>query len=227
MHRILRKALEETKGDYKDALRKAFLDVDNDLVNNGGLADVGKWRKEKPQNKSKMMQMMQQVMAIKKGENPDQEEDEDLDGIGCTANVCLVDHKAKKLFVSNAGDSRCIMGHGGKCLALSKDHKPDDPIEIARIEAAGSVIEQGRVDGGLNLTRALGDLRYKKKNLKAEDHPVTANPDVFEYDLPNDLDFIFMGCDGVWERKSNEEMCEWLYGMLKDKKTADLKAVCS
>jgi serine/threonine protein phosphatase PrpC len=174
-----------------------------------------------------MMQMMQQVMAMKKGEAPDQEEDEDLNGIGCTANVCLVDHEKKKLFVSNAGDSRCIMGHGGKCLALSKDHKPDDPIEIQRIEAAGSVIEQGRVDGGLNLTRALGDLRYKQKNLKPEEHPVTANPDVFEYDLPNDLDFIFMGCDGVWERKTNEEMCEWIYGMLKDKQSADLKAVCS
>jgi len=141
--------------------------------------------------------------------------------------VCLINHNNKKLFVSNAGDSRCILGHGGKCLALSKDHKPDDPIEIKRIEAAGSVIEQGRVDGGLNLTRALGDLRYKKKDLKPEDHPVTANPDVFEYDLPADLDFIFMGCDGCWERKSNEEMCAWLYTKLTDKKNVDLKEVCA
>lgn len=48
MHRILRKALEETNNDYKDALRRAFLDVDENLVKNGGLEDVAKWRKEKP-----------------------------------------------------------------------------------------------------------------------------------------------------------------------------------
>jgi serine/threonine protein phosphatase PrpC len=29
--------------------------------------------------------------------------------------------------------------------------------------------------------------------------------------MPDDLDFILMGCDGVWERKSNEEMVEWVY----------------
>ena len=71
----------------------------------------------------------------------------------------------------------------------------------------------------MNLTRALGDLKYKQKTeLKAEEHPITANPDVFEYDMPNDLDFILMGCDGVWERKSNEEMVEWIYKELAGKK---------
>lgn len=74
------------------------------------------------------------------------------------------------------------------------------------------MITEGRVDGNLNLTRALGDLKHKKKpNLKPEEQPITANPDVFEYDMPSDIDFIFMGCDGVWERKSNEEMVEWIY----------------
>jgi serine/threonine protein phosphatase PrpC len=39
--------------------------------------------------------------------------------------------------------------------------------------------------------------------------------------MPPDLDFVFMGCDGVWERKSNEEMVEWIYEKLKT--TTDLK----
>jgi len=38
-----------------------------------------------------------------------------LDSIGCTANVMMVDYAKKKLFVANAGDSRCVMGFGGKC----------------------------------------------------------------------------------------------------------------
>lgn len=40
---------------------------------------------------------------------------------------------------------------------MSYDHKPEDAIEIARIEKAGAkVTADGRVNGGLNLSRALG-----------------------------------------------------------------------
>jgi len=138
-----------------------------------------------------------------------------LDCIGCTANVLLVDSAKRKLIVANAGDSRCVMGHGGQCVPLSFDHKPENSVEIERIYKAGSTITDGRVDGNLNLTRALGDLKYKQKShLKPEEHPVTANPDIFEYDMPEDLDFVIMGCDGVWEQKSNEEMVAWVYKKL-------------
>ena len=120
------------------------------------------------------------------------------------------------------------MGHGGKCRPLSFDHKPENQVEIDRIYKAGSTITEGRVDGNLNLTRALGDLKYKTKDLPAEEHPITSNPDVYEYDLPEDLDFVLMGCDGIWERKSNEEMVEWVYSKLgENKNTANLKEICS
>jgi serine/threonine protein phosphatase PrpC len=136
--------------------------------------------------------------------------------------VILADYDKRRLFVANAGDSRCVMGHGNKCLPLSFDHKPESQTEIDRIYKAGSTITEGRVDGNLNLTRALGDLKHKQKaDLKPEEHPITANPDVYEYEMPADLDFVFMGCDGVWERKSNEEMVEWIYAKLKT--TTDLK----
>lgn len=92
-----------------------------------------------------------------------------LDSIGCTANVIMIDHARKKLVVANAGDSRCVMGYGGKCKALSFDHKPENQTEIDRIYKAGSTITEGRVDGNLNLTRALGDLRHKQKDLPAEE----------------------------------------------------------
>lgn len=128
----------------------------------------------------------------------------------------MIDHDAKKIFVANAGDSRAVMGVGGKAVPLSFDHKPEGEEEIKRIHAAGSTIVDGRVDGNLNLTRAIGDLKYKQKtHLKQEEHPITANPDTYEYDLDEDADFIIMGCDGVWEQKSNEEMVEWVYGKLK------------
>jgi len=65
---------------------------------------------------------------------------------------------------------------------------------------------EGRVDGNLNLTRALGDLKYKhRENLRPEEQAITANPDTYEFDYESDIDFILMGCDGIWERRSNEE----------------------
>ena len=33
--------------------------------------------------------------------------------------------------------------------------------------------------------------------------------------MTDDIDFIIMGCDGIWERKSNEEMVEYVYDKLK------------
>tara|TARA_B110000914_G_C15372576_1_gene403891 strand:+ start:665 stop:832 length:168 start_codon:yes stop_codon:yes gene_type:complete len=49
-------------------------------------------------------------------------------------------------------------------MEMSKDHKPECQVEIDRIEKAGSVITDGRVDGNLNLTRSLGDLKYKHRS---------------------------------------------------------------
>jgi serine/threonine protein phosphatase PrpC len=47
----------------------------------------------------------------------------------------------------------------GKALEMSFDHKPTDPPELERIaKAGGQVGIDGRVNGGLNLTRAIGVL---------------------------------------------------------------------
>jgi len=104
------------------------------------------------------------------------------------------------------------MGKGGSCVEMSFDHSPSVEKELKRIEKAGSKIVRGRVDGGLNLTRSIGDFKYKKKeNIKPEEQPITANPDVFEYKLTDDIDFILMGCDGIWEGQTNQKMVFELY----------------
>ena len=75
---------------------------------------------------------------------------------GCTAVVVLM--REDKLFVANAGDSRCVLCRDGVAVELSFDHKPEDDSERTRIEAAGGkVTNDGRVNGGLNLSRALGE----------------------------------------------------------------------
>jgi serine/threonine protein phosphatase PrpC len=75
---------------------------------------------------------------------------------GCTANVVLI--TPDYIYCANAGDSRAVASIDGKTVELSKDHKPEDPIELNRITRAGGTVSYGRVNGGLNLSRALGDL---------------------------------------------------------------------
>ena len=81
--------------------------------------------------------------------------------MGCTSNVVYIDKVQQRIFVANAGDSRCVMARAGKVIEMSIDHTPFLENEINRITKAGSKIVRGRVDGGLNLTRSLGDFKYK------------------------------------------------------------------
>jgi serine/threonine protein phosphatase PrpC len=81
---------------------------------------------------------------------------------GCTAIVTLITEN--KLYVANAGDSRGVLCRkGGLAYPLSADHKPSQDRESARISAAGGFINHvGRINGNLNLSRSLGDLKYKQ-----------------------------------------------------------------
>lgn len=64
--------------------------------------------------------------------------------------------------MANAGDSRCVVCRNGAAMDMSLDHKPEDTEEIDRIhKAGGRVTMDGRVNGGLNLSRAIGDHAYK------------------------------------------------------------------
>jgi protein phosphatase 1G len=75
--------------------------------------------------------------------------------------------------VANSGDSRSVLcrANGGtdakgqptyENFDMSVDHKPDNVEEKRRIEKAGGFVSDGRVNGNLNLSRALGDLEYKR-----------------------------------------------------------------
>jgi serine/threonine protein phosphatase PrpC len=52
-----------------------------------------------------------------------------------------------------------ICFHLKKAHDLSRDHKPDLPAERERIMNAGGFVVAGRVNGSLNLSRAIGSIR--------------------------------------------------------------------
>ena len=98
---------------------------------------------------------------------------------GCTA-TCAVIFKGT-LYVANAGDSRAVLGHaGGETTAMSFDHKPRQEKEMNRITKAGGFVNQfGRVNGNLNLSRAIGDLKYKQvPDIPPSEQIITAEPDI-------------------------------------------------
>ena len=62
-----------------------------------------------------------------------------------------------------------------------------------------------RVNGNLNLSRAIGDLRYKSnEQLPAAAQIISAQPDVTQTTLSPADSFLVLACDGVWDVMSNQ-----------------------
>uniref|UniRef100_A0A8D8ZHS1 Protein mahjong n=2 Tax=Cacopsylla melanoneura TaxID=428564 RepID=A0A8D8ZHS1_9HEMI len=144
---------------------------------------------------------------------------------GCTAVVVLfVDNQ---IYIANAGDSRAVLCRGTTALDLSEDHKPEDDVERARIvKAGGEVTPDGRVNGGLNLSRALGDHSYKQTtSLPLSDQMITALPDVTVQTLQPDDQFIIIACDGIWNSLSSQEVVDFVRERI-DKPDKKLSAIC-
>lgn len=128
---------------------------------------------------------------------------------GCTAVCALI--VDSRLVVANAGDSRCLLSRGGRAVALTTDHKPNDPAEYLRIIKAGGFVADGRVNGSLNLSRALGDMEYKQnRDLPPQEQSVTAFPEVRCETLCAEDEFLILACDGVWDVLTNQEAVDFV-----------------
>lgn len=181
-----------------------------------------------------------------KGEEDEEEEDDDDDDdedyeraeveicdkeepgseSGCTAVVAVL--KGDMLYVANAGDSRCVVSRQGQAVDMSIDHKPEDRLEKTRIEeAGGEVTLDGRVNGGLNLSRAIGDHAYKQNgDLGPKEQMITSLPDVktVRLDLSQD-EFMVLACDGIWNHMSSQEVVDFIQKRIT-KENVKLSSLC-
>lgn len=184
--------------------------------------------------KQEAKQMMMNMVLMKKAEAaaaaaqayPSPESSQSYDypevpanHVGCTA-VCVL-LTGNEVVCANAGDSRAVLCRRGRPVALSHDHKPNTPSERARIEAAGGTVEQTpagrsrqpmfRVNGNLNLSRSIGDLEYKRrKDLPPELQVICSTPEVMREKIIADDEFLVLACDGIWDVKSNQEVCTFI-----------------
>jgi len=134
---------------------------------------------------------------------------------------------------ANIGDSRTVLakyrgdGAGYEAKTCTVDHKPTDPVERQRIEAAGGSVTLQRVDGQLALSRAFGDRLLKTpKESPGELRKVTANPDFRSFEA-TDKDFLLLCCDGIYEAEifERQEVIDWVANELKN--TDDTAKVCA
>ena len=216
--------LKNNKNLYTDmslALKETFIKMDEIMQTTESIEEIKKYArmsKEEDDLQSKneppnsQMQLISQIIGPK-----DPEANDIYMRTGCTACVMSIDETNKKLYFANAGDSRVVMCRKGVAEAQSEDHKPEMESEKARIYKADGWISDGRVKGNLNLTRGFGDLEYKQnKNLKPEEQMITANPDIKVVDFTNDIDFVIIGCDGIWDCLKNQEACDFVIKKLKE-----------
>jgi serine/threonine protein phosphatase PrpC len=150
----------------------------------------------------------------------------DVDFSGSTACMCFL--IGGKFFCANVGDSRAIFVHGkgNDIVEMSRDHKPDDPLERERIRKSGGVVQKiqeygielgphrvwvsGQNYPGLAMSRSLGDFIGKKVG-------ITAEPEIIEIDLNKESKFAVIASDGVWEFLSNERVVELVYKYYQNK----------
>ncbi|KAF0976198.1 hypothetical protein FDP41_004873 [Naegleria fowleri] len=154
-----------------------------------------------------------------------------VDDSGSTATTLTVKRIGKdklEVICANTGDSRTIMHYKGKTEPLSYDHKPHVNSEKTRIAKAKSYVEFGRVNGTLAVSRAFGDLTYKKYDkLPPEEQAVIPLPEIkrviLDLNDTSEYNFAMLACDGVWDVMSNADATNFVLQRLLEQKNGTYK----
>merc|ERR1712019_49594 len=111
------------------------------------------------------------------------------------------------------------------------DHKPDNAIEKARIEAAGGIVTQSyppRVDGILAVSRALGDFDFKRDVQRPPcEQKVSCTPDIYEASGLELSTLLILACDGIWDVMTSEAVAAFVRDRLRADPEVDLGAVAA
>ncbi|KAK9468831.1 phosphatase 2C-like domain-containing protein [Lipomyces arxii] len=124
--------------------------------------------------------------------------------------------RERMLYTANAGDARIVLCRKGKAYRLSYDHKGTDSMEAQRIANSGGLVLNGRVNGILAVTRALGDTYIKKL--------VTSHPYTTETYVTEDDEFIILACDGLWDVTTDQQAVD-LIRTIKNPQEASKKLI--
>lgn len=204
LHREVMKSEGYSVGELGTAVNKAFFRMDEMMRGQRG------WRELQSlgDKVNQFTGMIEGLIWSPRGSNSNDQHDDwafeegphsDFSGPTCGCTACVAILRNSQLVVANAGDSRCVISRNGQAYNLSRDHKPELEAERERILKAGGYIQMGRVNGTINLSRAIGDMEFKQnKFLTPDKQMLTANPDINTVELCDDDDFLVLACDGIW-----------------------------
>ena len=147
-----------------------------------------------------------------------------FDSSGSCGAITIV--KNNKLIISNTGDSRIVVYKNGKLFFATEDHKPNSDKEKERIKNSGGQIYQTtsliplyyngkKIDlpwrvfpGRLSVSRTFGDIGAKNEKFGGKKGVIIPSPDITEFEINNEFDFMVIGCDGIFDVLSNEDLYE-------------------
>eukprot|EP00545_Synedropsis_sp_CCMP1620_P005061 CAMPEP_0119010196 /NCGR_PEP_ID=MMETSP1176-20130426/4852_1 /TAXON_ID=265551 /ORGANISM="Synedropsis recta cf, Strain CCMP1620" /LENGTH=455 /DNA_ID=CAMNT_0006962823 /DNA_START=46 /DNA_END=1410 /DNA_ORIENTATION=- len=114
---------------------------------------------------------------------------------------------SRTLVSANVGDSRAILCRHGKAVDMTRDHKPNDERERARIHAMGEQIEWDNYSKvhrvkNLSLSRAVGD-RFAKPAVSGE-------AEIKIFPIRVDDDFIVLASDGLWDVMTSDQVVNFV-----------------
>jgi len=132
------------------------------------------------------------------------------DGSTCIMSL-IVDND---FYLINLGDSRGLLIDidNRKIVLETVDHKPTTDSEYTRIKNAGGEVYMGRVFGSLAVSRAFGDINFKKRDGKymGFNSPVSSEPDIYKYTLKGSRYVQVIACDGLWDVLNNDQVLQYI-----------------
>lgn len=135
---------------------------------------------------------------------------------GTTALVVLYHRPTDTMFFANAGDTRAVLvsSRTGLAMRMTVDHVPVLPEETDRIRKMGGFVSpEGRTNGMLAVSRALGDSVL---------YPiVSAEPHIaIVHNVRRDFSHLIMACDGLWDVLDDQGAADVVLRCRHDPETA-------
>mmetsp|Transcript_13385 Transcript_13385/g.27696 ORF Transcript_13385/g.27696 Transcript_13385/m.27696 type:complete len:513 (+) Transcript_13385:435-1973(+) len=210
VHRLYSKALYQRHSEETQQSALDQMQVDDDVEKESKMDQTTK--RSVPSIKSHIASIRG---ALKRIERESMRHDH-FEYQGSTAVVVLVhvgENGERTLVSANVGDSRAILCRGKKAINLTRDHKPSDEREKARIRSMGEEVQWDpygeiyRVKD-LSLSRAIGD-RFAKPVVSSE-----AEIDCLPVNDEED-EFFLLASDGLWDVMTSQEVVDFVHEMLE------------
>ncbi|KAL6615124.1 hypothetical protein ACP70R_037394 [Stipagrostis hirtigluma subsp. patula] len=167
------------------------------------------------------------------------------DDSGATATAMFLRNDV--LVVSHIGDSCLVISRGGRPEAVTNFHRPygnnkTSLEEVKRIRAAGIV--DGRICGDISVSRAFGDIRFKRQKnemlaegvkegrwtekfvsrIQFKGDLIISSPDVSLVELGPDVEFVLLATDGLWDYMKITEAVAFVRDQLRQH--GDVQLAC-